>query len=58
MLNLAYAALRLFLAIVPCDVRKSFNGPYELSPTEQKWTVFGTSKSWLESVFSEDVGPM
>ncbi len=31
MLNLASAALKVFLALEPCDMRKSFNGLYELA---------------------------
>jgi len=31
MLNLGSAALRVFLAVEPCDMRKSFNGLYELA---------------------------
>jgi transposase len=31
MLNLTAAALRVFLAVEPCDMRKSFNGLYELA---------------------------
>ncbi len=31
MLNLGSAALRVFLAVDPCDMRKSFNGLYELA---------------------------
>lgn len=31
MLNLGSAALRVFLALEPCDMRKSFNGLYELA---------------------------
>ena len=31
MLNLGSAALRVFLAVEPCDMRKSFNGLYALA---------------------------
>lgn len=31
MLNLGSAALKVFLALEPCDMRKSFNGLYELA---------------------------
>jgi transposase len=31
MLNLASAALKVFLALEPCDMRKSFNGLHELA---------------------------
>jgi transposase len=31
MLNLGSAALKVFLALEPCDMRKSFNGLYQLA---------------------------
>ena len=31
MLNLANAALKIFIALDPCDMRKSFNGLFELA---------------------------
>lgn len=31
MLNLGSAALKIFLALEPCDMRKSFNGLFELA---------------------------
>ena len=31
MLNLGSAALKVFLALEPCDMRKSFNGLHELA---------------------------
>ena len=38
MLNLGSAAIKVFLALEPCDMRKSFNGLFELAQRHQNST--------------------